>query len=84
MSNLGAKILQKIGGMQKEVLYDIFVYIHKVYDAMGWGSALEILEVWGGGGPDLPTPYPILGWRNLFLFRCLVVRNDSGSTPQLV
>ena len=40
MANVGAKLLQYIEGMQKEVLYDIFVYIHKVYDALDWGRAL--------------------------------------------
>ena len=34
MAKLGAKILQQIEGMRKVVLYDIFVYIHKVYDAL--------------------------------------------------
>ena len=36
LTNLGAKLLQNIEGMQKEVLYDIFVYIHKVYNALDW------------------------------------------------
>ena len=40
----GAKTLQQIEVMQKDVQYDIFVYIHKVCDALDWGSALEILE----------------------------------------
>ena len=40
MANLGAKLLQNIEGMHKEVLYDVFVYIHKVYDVLEWGSAL--------------------------------------------
>ena len=44
MAKLGSKILQNIGGMRKDFLYDIFVYIHKVYDALDWGRALEILE----------------------------------------
>ena len=30
--------------MREEFLYDIFVYIHKVYDTMYWGGALSILE----------------------------------------
>ena len=47
MANLGSKLLQTIEGMRKEVLYDIFVYTHKVYDALDWGSALEILESCG-------------------------------------
>ena len=44
MANLGSKILQNIEGMRKEFLYDIFVYIHKVYNALEWGRALEILK----------------------------------------
>ena len=49
MANLGAKILKKVAGMRKEVLYDLFVYIHKVYDALDWGRALQILEGCGVG-----------------------------------
>ena len=49
MANLGAKLLQKIEGMQKEVLYGIFVYTHKVYDALDWGSAPTILKGYGVG-----------------------------------
>ena len=49
MANLGAKLLQNIEGMRKEVLYDIFVCIHKVYDVMDWGHALAILEGCGVG-----------------------------------
>ena len=30
--------------MRKEVLYDISVYIQKVYDALDWGRALKIME----------------------------------------
>ena len=44
MANLGAKLLQQNEGMKKEVQYDIFVYIHKVCDALDWGSPLEIME----------------------------------------
>ena len=49
MANLGAKILQQIEVMQKDVQYDIFVYIHKVCDALDWGSPLEIMERCGVG-----------------------------------
>ena len=52
MANLGAKLLQQIEGMKKEVQYDIFVYIHKIYDALDWGSALEIMERCGVGPQD--------------------------------
>ena len=49
MANLGSKILQQIEGKEKKVLYGIFVYIHKVYDALEWGSAQAILEGYGVG-----------------------------------
>ena len=49
MANLGSKILQQIEGMEREVLYGIFVYIHKAYDALEWGSALTILKGYGVG-----------------------------------
>ena len=49
MSNLGAKILQNIDGIRKEFLYDIFMYIHKVYDALDCGHTLTILEGCGMG-----------------------------------
>ena len=42
-----AKIFQEIAGMQKEVLYDIFVDIHNANDALERGGALEILEGYG-------------------------------------
>ena len=58
MSNLGAKILQNIDGMRKEFLYDIFVYIHKVYDALNWGRTLEMLEGCGVG----PQVFQLLTW----------------------
>ena len=44
MANLGSKILQQIEVMHKDVQYDVFVYIHKVCDALDWGSDLEIME----------------------------------------
>ena len=49
MANLGAKLLQQIQVMRKEIQYDILVYIHKVCDALDWGSALEIMERCGVG-----------------------------------
>ena len=39
-----SKLLHNIVGMQKEVLYDIFVDTHKYYDAMDWWGYLAILE----------------------------------------
>ena len=48
MANLGYKLLQPIDGMRNEVLYDIFVYTHKVYDALDWGGATY--KYWKGVG----------------------------------
>ena len=33
-ATLEEKILQKISGMHQEVLYNIFVYIHKAYSTL--------------------------------------------------
>ena len=60
MANLRAKLLQKIEVMQKEVLYDIFLYIHKIYDTLDLGARpSSTRRVWGGP-PGLPTPDLIL------------------------
>ena len=39
-----AELLQKIGYMRQEVLYEIFVDIQKSYDTLDQGCALMILE----------------------------------------
>ena len=44
---LRGKTPPNIEGIHKEVLYGIFVYIHKVYDALDWGRALTIIEGYG-------------------------------------
>ena len=44
MATLESKILKQILGLQQEVLYNIFVDIHKAYSALDWGRALVILE----------------------------------------
>ena len=49
MANLEAKLLQNIDVIWKEVMYDIFVYIHKVYGALDLGRALAILDGCGVG-----------------------------------
>ena len=43
-ATLESKLLHNIAGIQKEVLYEIFVDTHKYYDAMDWWGYLEILE----------------------------------------
>ena len=84
MANLGANILQNIEDIQKEVLYDIYVYIQKVYDALDWGRALAVLEGWGVGTQVLQMFESIPGWRNGFMVGFLGVRMDAGSNPKLV
>ena len=61
MAILGGKILQNIEYIQKEVLYDIFLYIHKVYDALDWGRALTLLEGCGVGPQVLQILTQYLG-----------------------
>ena len=46
-STLKAELLQKIMVLRQELLYNIFVDIHKSYDAMDWGRTLAILEGYG-------------------------------------
>ena len=71
MANLGAKLLQNIEGMRKECLYDIFVYMHKVYDVMDWGHALAILE----GCGVVPHVFQIL---TQYWYRSTIVVRVSG------
>ena len=42
-TSLEAKLLKHIMSMREEVLYDIFLYIHKGYDAPDCGCCLGIL-----------------------------------------
>ena len=46
-ATLEAKLLQNISSMRLEVLYDIFVYIHKAYENLDWVHSLVILEGYG-------------------------------------
>ena len=71
MANFGAKLLQNIKGTQKEVLYDIFVCIHKVYDVLHLGRALEIME---GCGVS-PQVFQLL---NRYWYRATMVVKVSG------
>ena len=45
--------LQQITGMRQEVLYDIFVKLHKSYNALGMEQILMII---GGYKGDPPGP----------------------------
>ena len=71
MANLGGKLIQNIEGIQKEVLYDIFLYIYKVYYALDWGSALAILEGFGVA----PQFFQLL---NRYWYRATMVARISG------
>ena len=71
MANLGAKLLQHIEDMKKEVLYGICVYIHKVYDALEWGSALAIHEGYGMG----PQVFQLL---TQYWYRATMVMRVNG------
>ena len=44
MAALESKLLHNIAGIQKEVMYEIFVDTHKYYDAIDWWGYLAILE----------------------------------------
>ena len=48
-ATLEDKILQNIAGLWQDVLYDIFVYLHKDYGVLEQGRDLEILEGYGVG-----------------------------------
>ena len=44
-----AKLLQQLAALREEVLYMIFLDLHKVYDALERSRCLEILEGYGVG-----------------------------------
>ena len=46
-ASLKEKIIQKLTSMREEVLYVIFLYLHKVYDALESDKCLDILEGYG-------------------------------------
>ena len=48
-ATLEAKLLQQIAALREEVLYVIFLYLHKAYDALDRYRCLEILEEYGMG-----------------------------------
>ena len=48
-ATLEAKLLQKLAAMREEVLYVIFLDLHKAYDALNRSRCLEILEEYGVG-----------------------------------
>ena len=48
-ATLEAKLLQQTPALREEVLYVIFLDLHKAYDALDRSRCLEILEVYGVG-----------------------------------
>ena len=48
-ASLEAKLLQQLATLKEEVLYVIFLDLHKEYDALGRSRCLEILECYGVG-----------------------------------
>ena len=48
-ATLEANILQQLAALKEEVLYVIFLDLHKAYDALDRSRCLEILEVYGLG-----------------------------------
>ena len=48
-TTLEAKLLQQLVALREEVLYVIFLELHKAYDALDRSRCLEILEGYGVG-----------------------------------
>ena len=48
-STIEANILQQLASLREEVLYMIFLDLHKLYDTLDRSRCLEILEVYGVG-----------------------------------
>ena len=48
-ATLEAKLLQQLAAMREEVLYVIFLYLNKAYDALDRSRSLEILKGYGVG-----------------------------------
>ena len=52
-ASLEAKLLQKIMDMREKVLYNIFLDLHKAYDALNCDLCLDTLAACGAGPWDL-------------------------------
>ena len=46
---LESKWLQKLTGIREEVLYELFLYLQKVYDSIDRERYMEVLVVYGFG-----------------------------------
>ena len=49
IATLEVKLLQQLAAMMEEVLYMIFLDLHKAYDALDRSRCLDILEGYGVG-----------------------------------
>ena len=48
-ATLESKLLQQLSALREEVLYVIFLYLHKAYDVLDRSRCLDILEGYGVG-----------------------------------
>ena len=70
-ATLESKLLHNIVGMQKEVLYEIFVDTQKYYDEMDWWEYLAMLEGYG----VVPQVCHIMIW---YWYWSTIVERASG------
>ena len=47
MATLDAKLLQLLVAMKEDVLYVIYMYLYKLYEALERNRCLDILKVYG-------------------------------------
>ena len=72
-TSLEAKLIQKLMAMKEEVLYAIYMDLHKAYDALDRDICLEILEWYSVEGCDVgPQAHCILCsyWDRLWMMAC--------------
>jgi hypothetical protein len=48
-----AKLFQQLATVEQVQLYKVFIDLWKAYNALDWGRALEIMELYGVGGKVL-------------------------------
>ena len=48
-ATLEAKLIQQLAALREEVLYVIFLDLHKAYDALKWSRCLDILDGYSVG-----------------------------------
>ena len=62
-ATLEAKLIQQLEALREEVLYVIFLDLHKAYDALDRSRFLEILDSYGVGSQSCRIPQAY--WRRL-------------------